>query len=155
MHLKKINYDFERIQYNTVVSGCNEIFNVLQKVGEQAPHAAALLREGVGILLRVQYPITPHVTHALWTELGYAARHGDILDAPWPQVDESALVQDEIELVLQVNGKLRGHIRVAAGAAREAIEAAALATEEFKRHANGASPKKIVIVPGRLVNMVL
>ena len=91
----------------------------------------------------------------LWQELGSAAAHGEIIDAPWPQVDEAALVQDEIELVLQIGGKLRGAIRVPAGADRAAIEAAALATPEFARFGEGKPAKKVVVVPGRLVNVVV
>jgi len=78
-----------------------------------------------------------------------------VLDAPWPQVDPGALAQDEIELVLQVNGKLRGKLRVPAGADHAAIEAAARASAEVARHAAGAPLKKVVIVPGRLVNVVV
>ena len=115
----------------------------------------AVLCEGVSLLIRLLYPACPHITHSLWTELGYAAAIGDLLDAPWPQVDESALVQDEIELVLQVNGKLRGAVRVPAGADKATIEAAALACEAFVKAANGAAPKKVVVVPGRLVNVVV
>ena len=91
----------------------------------------------------------------LWQELGYAAQSGDLLDAPWPQVDEAALVQDEVELMLQVNGKLRGAIKVAASADKAAIEAIALASPDFEKFAEGKPPKKVVIVPGRLVNVVV
>jgi len=113
------------------------------------------LREGFGILLRVLYPVTPHVTHALWQELGFAAAHGDLLDTPWPQVDEAALVQSEIELMLQVNGKLRGSIRVPADAGKHAIEAAALKSPDFIKFSEGKRPKKVIVVPGRLVNVVV
>ena len=106
-------------------------------------------------LLRVLYPACPHIAHALWNELGYAAAQGDLLDAAWPAVDEAALVQDEIELVLQINGKLRGAVKVPASADKAAIEAAALATEEFAKFSEGKAPKKVVIVPGRLVNVVV
>jgi leucyl-tRNA synthetase len=119
------------------------------------PGASAALREGFGILLRALYPATPHLTHALWSELGYAAHHGDLLDAPWPRVDEGALVQDEIELVLQVNGKHRGSVAVPAGADKAEIEKLAVASEAFAKHAGGASPKKVIVVPGRLVNIVV
>ena len=80
---------------------------------------------------------------------------GDLLDASWPQVDAAALVQDEIELMLQINGKLRGSVLVPASADKAAIEAAALASEAVQKQANGAQPKKVVVVPGRLVNVVL
>jgi len=91
----------------------------------------------------------------VWEDLGYAAQLGDLLDAPWPAVDEVALVRDEVELMLQVNGKLRGAIKVPAGADKAAIEAAALANPDFLRFAEGRPAKKVVIVPGRLVNVVV
>ena len=99
--------------------------------------------------------MTPHIAHALWHALGYAAPHGELLDAPWPKVDEAALQQDEIELMLQVNGKLRGSIHVPAAADKAAIEQAALASEAFTRLSGGAVPKKVIVVPGRLVNVVI
>ena len=101
------------------------------------------------------YPAAPHITHALWGELGFAAAHGDLLDAPWPQVDEAALLQSEIELMLQVNGKLRGSIRVAADAGKHTIEHAALRSPDFIKFAEGKRPKKVIVVPGRLVNIVI
>ena len=159
--LKQISYDYERMQYNTVVSGAMKLLNALDSfkadVGSQVASKSDMLvlQEGFGILLRVLYPATPHLAHALWQELGYAATHGDLLDAPWPQVDLQALVQDEIELMLQIAGKLRGSIRVAAGASKEQIEAAAMASEAFQKAAPGATPKKIIVVPGRLVNIVV
>ena len=117
--------------------------------------AQEALFEGLGILLRCLYPATPHLAHGLWSELGFAAHWGDLLDAPWPQVDAAALVQDEITLVLQVNGKLRGSVVVPAGASKETIEAAALACDSFTSFAAGAPAKKVIVVPGRLVNVVI
>lgn len=154
--LKQIDYDYQRMQYNTVVSGAMKIINALEgfKGGETADGQIAMI-EGFGILLRVLYPATPHITHVLWKELGYANKQGDILDAAWPQVDPKALVQDELELVLQVNGKLRGSIRVPASADKAQIEAVALANEDAQKFINGATPKKVVVVPGRLVNIVV
>jgi leucyl-tRNA synthetase len=152
--LKQVSYDYERMQYNTVVSGAMKLLNALEAhAGEGA--APAPLREGFGILLRVLYPVCPHTTWALWTELGFAADSGSLLDAPWPQVDGGALAQDEIELVLQINGKLRGSIRVPAATAKAGIEAAALAAPELARYAGGAPVKRVIVVPGRLVNIVL
>ncbi|MDR3395232.1 MAG: leucine--tRNA ligase [Parasulfuritortus sp.] len=154
--LKQVDYDYQRMQYNTVVSGAMKMLNALESFkndGSASSHAA--LAEGFGILLRCLYPVAPHITHALWQELGLAARHGELLDAPWPQVDPQALEQDELELVLQVNGKLRGAIRVPAGASREMIERIAIHSEAFIKVAEGAKPKKIIVVPGRLVNVVI
>ena len=113
---KQANYDYERIQYNTVVSAGYKMLNTLEALPADARGAAAVAREGLSILLRVLYPVVPHTTWALWNELGYVAASGDLLDAPWPEVDEAALVQDAIELVLQVNGKLRGKLVVPATA---------------------------------------
>ncbi|MEY2802857.1 MAG: Leucine-tRNA ligase [Pseudomonadota bacterium] len=154
--LKQVSYDYERMQYNTVVSGCMKMLNALDdfKPDSSAGDAAALC-EGLSVLLRCLYPVCPHISEALWGELGYAAAAGSLLDAPWPEVDANALVQDEIELMLQVNGKLRGAIRVPAQADKGAIEAAALASEAFAKVAPGATPKKVIVVPGRLVNVVV
>ena len=154
--LKQVDYDYQRMQYNTVISGCMKLLNTLEdfKRGVSAVSTNAL-REGFGILLRCLYPAAPHLTHALWSDLGYATQTGDLLDTPWPEVDTSALVQDEIELMLQINGKLRGAITVQAGADKATIETAALASEAFIRQAAGAPAKKVIVVPGRLVNIVL
>jgi leucyl-tRNA synthetase len=154
--LKQVDYDYQRMQYNTVVSGAMKLLNALEdfKAMDSAGAAVALI-EGFGILLRCLYPATPHMAHQLWSELGYAGLLGDLLDAPWPQVDASALQQDEIELVLQINGKLRGAICVPAGASKEAIEAIALASELVQKQAAGGAIKRVIVVPGRLVNVVL
>jgi leucyl-tRNA synthetase len=141
-----------------VVSGAMKLLNALEDFkGAAEANSDAAVREGFGILLRVLYPVTPHIAHALWQELGYAAQMGELLDAPWPQVDEHALVQDEIELVLQINGKMRGSIKVPAAAPREQIEKIAIASDAFAQFGGGgANPiKKVVIVPGRLVNVVV
>ena len=154
--LKQVDYDYQRMQYNTVVSGAMKMINALEdfKAMDCAGAPVALI-EGFGILLRCLYPATPHITHGLWSELGYAAHLGDLLDASWPQVDPHALVQDEVELVLQVNGKLRGSIQVPATAEKAEIERIALASEAFVAHSGGAQPKRVVVVPGRLVNVVV
>jgi leucyl-tRNA synthetase len=113
----------------------------------------AVITEGLSIFLRVLNPVAPHITHVLWQELGFAKTSGGILDAPWPQVDAAALEQAEIELMVQVNGKLRGSIKIAKEADKAAIETAALANENVKKFVEGA-PKKVIVVPGKLVNIV-
>ncbi len=153
--LKQANYDYERIQYNTVVSAGMKMLNALEDIPGGTAGAEALVREGVSILIRVLYPVVPHTGWGLWQSLEFAAEHGDLLDAPWPAVDPAALAQDEIELVLQVNGKLRGKLVVPAAADKAAIEAAAKASPEVERHAAGAPVKKVIVVPGRLVNVVV
>ena len=154
--LKQANYDYERMQYNTVVSALMKMLNTLEdaKLSDAATDSAALA-ECFSILLRVLYPVCPHLAYFLWGELGYAPCCGGLLDVAWAGVDEAALVRDEIELMLQVNGKLRGSVAVPASASKEDIEQAALASEAFQKQAQGATPKKIIVVPGRLVNLVL
>jgi leucyl-tRNA synthetase len=151
--LRQANYDIGRHQLNTVVSAAMKMLNSLERAPKDAtPARAWVLGEGFSILLRMLSPITPHVCHELWGELGYGE---DILAAPWPEPDEAALIEDEIELVVQVNGKLRGTIRVPKDASREAIQDAALANPAVQKFLEGKVPKKIVVVPGRLVNLVI
>nr|WP_315466704.1 leucine--tRNA ligase [uncultured Undibacterium sp.] len=152
--LKQIDSDYDRLQYNTVVSGAMKLLNTIESFKSEAEGSAAAVREAFGILLRGLYPVCPHITHALWNELGYDKDLGGIIDAPWPQVDAAALVQDEIELMVQVNGKLRGSIKVAKDADKATIEAAAVANESAARFIEG-TPKKIIVVPGKLVNIVV
>jgi leucyl-tRNA synthetase len=154
--LKQVDYDYQRMQYNTVVSGCMKLLNALEDFkSDETAAAQAAISEGFGILLRCLYPAAPHLCHALWQMLGFAANAGDLLDAPWPQVDASALVQDEIELMLQVSGKLRGSIVVPAGALKDDIEKIAVSSEVVAKFAAGAAIKKVIVVPGRLVNVVI
>jgi leucyl-tRNA synthetase len=153
--LRQVSYDYERMQYNTVVSGCMKLLNALEAFKPDSSDGdAAVLCEGTSVLLRALYPACPHLTSVLWRDLGLEKAAGDLLDAPWPEVDEAALVQDEIELVLQVNGKTRGAIRVPASADRAAIEALAAASPETARFTEGRPVKKVIVVPGRLVNVV-
>jgi leucyl-tRNA synthetase len=154
--LKQANYDYERMQYNTVVSAVMKMLNALEDAELSDTHEdAAALAECLSILLRVLYPVCPHLSSHLWLDLGYDKVHGSLWDATWPSVDDTALVRDEIELMLQVNGKLRGSLVVSANADKAAIEQAALASEAFQKQSQGATPKKIIVVPGRLVNLVI
>lgn len=150
--LKQADFDYQRLQYNTVVSASMKMLNAIE--GAKGV-SAAVQRETYGILLRVLYPVVPHLTFELWRELGYADEFGTLLDAPWPKVDEAALEQAEIELVLQINGKVRGAVKVAKDAGRDVIEAAALADEAFAKFSEGKPAKKVIVVPGRLVNVVV
>jgi leucyl-tRNA synthetase len=133
-----------------------KMLNVLEPIKLDAGSAVrpAVLRECLGILIRVLYPVVPHLTHALWNELGYEKYFGSLLDAPWPIVEEAALVQTELTMMLQINGKLRGDIRVPADATKEQIEALALQSEAAVKVLNGAAPKKVIVVPARLINIV-
>ncbi len=152
LNLKQGNYDLGKMQFNTVASAAMKMLNALEKAPKAGDGRSEVVAEGFSILLRLLSPITPHICHALWQELGYG---DDILTAPWPEPLDEALVQDEIELVLQVNGKTRGSVRVAAGADRAVIEAAAVASEAAQKFMEGKAPKKVVVVPGRLVNIVV
>jgi leucyl-tRNA synthetase len=153
---KQANFDYERMQYNTVVSAGMKMLNVLEAAELSASYDdRAVLTECTSLLLCTLYPVCPHITTELWQTLGYAGATGQLLDAPWPTVDEAALIKDELELMLQINGKLRGSMTVPASADKAAIEAAALASEAFLKAADGATAKKVIVVPGRLVNVVV
>lgn len=147
--------DLDRMQYNTVVSAAMKMMNEIDSFKDDgSAGSAALLRESLSLLLRVLYPLAPHITTSLWDELGYVKELGEIIDSPWPKVDPEALAADEIQLVVQVNGKLRGRIMVAPDASREEIEKTALADADVSRFLGDTPVKKVIIVPKRLVNIV-
>ncbi len=152
--LKQANYDLDRQQFNTVASATMKMLNALEKLQKDAEsHWQGIAREGFSILLRLLSPIAPHITQTLWRELGFG---DDILAAAWPQPEESALVQDEIELVIQVNGKLRGSMTVARTLDKPAIEQLAVAQTCVQKYLeDGGSVRKIVVVPNKLVNIVI
>ncbi len=153
--LQQADYDLKRIQYNTVVSACMKMLNTMESAKlEESAATHSVIAEGLSIFLRVLNPVAPHITHVLWEELGYAKVHGDILNAPWPQVDPQALEQAEIEMMIQVNGKLRGSIMVAKDADKAAIEAQALACEAVQKYIE-TPPKKVIVVPGKLISIVV
>jgi leucyl-tRNA synthetase len=147
--LKQANYDIARHQFNTVASASMKILNALERL---AGVEDEVVREGLSILLRLLSPITPHISHQLWRDLGYGE---DLLTAPWPAAEEAALKRDEIELVVQINGKKRGDVRVPHDADRAAIEKIALADAGVQKHIGGQPVKKVIVVPGRLVNVVV
>jgi leucyl-tRNA synthetase len=147
--LKQANYDIARHQFNTVASAAMKILNALERLSAIDKEVAP---EGLRILLRLLAPITPHVSHHLWRELKFGQ---DILAAPWPQHDPAALIEDEIELVVQVNGTKRGNVRVPREADKGTIEKIVLALSFVQKAIEGLTVKKIIIVPGRLVNVVV
>jgi leucyl-tRNA synthetase len=159
--LKQAQYDYTRIQYNTVVSACMILLNTIEarfkadRDQQADANSTAVMFVAIGVLLRTLYPIAPHVTHALWVELGFAQKHGDLMDAAWPTVDENALKQDEIEIVVQVNGKLRGKITVPAAADQAAVQAIALADETVQKFIEGKPVRKFIYVSGKLANVVV
>ncbi|MFL6573400.1 MAG: class I tRNA ligase family protein, partial [Burkholderiales bacterium] len=146
--LKKANDDIERQKFNTVASACMKILNAIDAIEEWN----ATSEEGLSILLRLLSPIAPHITHRLWRELKLGE---DIMRAPWPDPDPAALEQDEIELVVQVNGVKRGTVLVPKSADPQAIEAIVKALDFVKKQIGDKGIKRVVIVPGRLVNIVV
>jgi len=141
-----------RKQFNTAIAAVMELLNACSRISDDSPAAHAVRQETLEAATLMLNPIVPHICEALYVALrpGQSAA-----EQAFPQADASALVQDEIELVLQINGKLRGSLRVAAAADRATIEATALACEVARKHLAGALPRKLVIVPGRLVNIVV
>ena len=153
--LKQAESDFDRMQYNTVVSAAMKMLNALDALSGSGEDFSAARREAVSVLLRVLYPLAPHITTALWQELDFVKVFGtELIDAPWPVVDAADLVADEIKLMLQVNGKLRGQMMVPAASSREDIEKAAAEHPDVKRFVGEAVIRKIIVVPGKLVNVV-
>jgi len=151
--IQKVSDDYgRRKQFNTAIAAVMELMNALAKLNDGSPAGRAVMQEALEAVALLLAPIVPHICHTLWTELKPGANQ---LDAAWPVVDESALVQDEIELVLQVNGKLRGSIKVAKSADKEQIEQLALANPNIRKFMEGKPAKKVIVVPGRLVNVVI
>ncbi len=154
--LKQVNFDYERIQYNTVASGAMKMLNELEAACKNEVSALGkALPEAVSILLRVLYPIVPHITYALWDELGYASSFGDLLDVQWPEVDEAALARDEIEYIVQVNGKLRDKLTAPASADNATLQTLALQLDNVQKFTEGQAVKKFIVVPKKLINIVV
>ncbi len=151
--LKQIDHDYDKLQYNTVVSGAMKLLNAIEGFAATGQGHQSALREAFSILLRALYPVCPHICHSLWNEFGLA-QQSDIINAPWPEVDQAALIQDEIDYMVQVNGKLRGSVKVARDADKASIEAAALSQESVQKYLTGPA-KKIIVVPGKLINIVV
>ncbi|MCM8613272.1 leucine--tRNA ligase [Accumulibacter sp.] len=151
--IAKVADDYgRRKQFNTAIAAVMELLNACSRINDDSPAARAVRQETLEAATLMLSPIVPHVCEALHASL----RPGQSASGQaFPQADASALVQDEVELVLQINGKLRGSLRVAAAADRATIEAAALACDVARKHLAGAPPRKLVVVPGRLVNIVV
>lgn len=151
--LKQARYDYDRLQFNTVVSGAMKLLNLFEKLDtSQTDFHTLLLHEGISILLRILSPIAPHITHYLWQELAYG---DEIATAPWPKVDSEALKAEHIEIIVQVNGKLRGKIQVPSNADKEQIQLAACADPKIDSFVAGKTPNKIIYVPNKLINIVI
>ena len=155
--LQSAKNDYKRLQLNTVASTCMKLLNHLQTLtpklnSEDSLYYQTLINKGASILLSILNPITPHITQALWNMLKF---EGEITDTPSPKVNKSALLRNEIELVVQINGKLRTQITVSASADKATIESIALADEKTQQYTNGKVIRKVIVVPNRLVNIVV
>ncbi len=150
--INKVSDDFSRRHtFNTAIAAVMELMNDLNKFADDSEQGIAVIREAIETIVLLLSPITPHITQQLWNELG----HDEMLAThKWPTCDESALVRDEIELVVQVNGKLRSKINVAANANNDTIESIALADDKIVTNIEGKTVRKVIVVPGRLVNIV-
>jgi len=128
-----------------------ELFNEVAKFEDRSDLGKAVVHEAYSALVRLLSPFTPHITHELWAYLGYQTA---LITEAWPEVDDEALVRDSLTLVVQVNGKRRTNIEVPAKASKEDCEAAALAEEAVQKHVSGNTVRKVIVVPGKLVNIV-
>ena len=150
--LAKANNDVEKLQFNTVVSACMKILNLLQTFDAKIKQELLILHEGLSILIRLLSPITPHIAHQLWRDLAYGE---DVLHASWPRVNTKAIQTSQVELVVQINGKLRAKIIVPADASHDEIEALTLQESNVQRHLDGKPVRKFIVVPNRLINIVV
>jgi len=151
--LAKVSDDIgRRYTFNTAIAANMELINTLSRFKDDSEQGRAVMQEALDAVVLMLSPIVPHISHSLWQLLGHEQA---VVDCGWPRVDESALQQDSIALVVQVNGKVRGHIKVALDAAREVIEAAAMDEENVQRYIADKTVRKIIVVPGKLVNVVV
>jgi leucyl-tRNA synthetase len=151
--IAKISDDLNRRHsFNTVVAASMELLNAINKFADDSEYGRAVTREALQAVVLMLSPMVPHICHAMWHELGHES---ELIDQPWPEVDSSALEVDLIELVVQVNGKLRARVSIVADADKDAVEARALADENVQRFIAGKDVRKVIVVPGRLVNIVV
>ena len=151
--IKKISDDIgRRNMFNTAVAASMELLNAVNRFDDESEQGKRVVQEALEAVILMLSPIVPHICHALWKRLGHEST---VIDQPWPAVDEAALERDLVEIVVQVNGKLRGKISVAANADRDAIIEQALADPNAQRFIEGGEVKKTIVVPGRLVNIVV
>jgi leucyl-tRNA synthetase len=150
--LRQVTHDFETFEFNTIVSALMELLNEMYRLREQGVGETIEWVEAVDIYLRMMAPVTPHVAEELWARLG---KPYSIHNQPWPAVDEEAAAEDQVTLVVQINGKLRDRILLPVGLSEEEARQSALASEAVQKHLAGATPRKVILVPGKLVNIVV
>ena len=151
--IRKVTDDYERrLTFNTAIAANMELLNSLLRFDDDSSTGHGIRQEVFDSMVLMLAPIIPHVCHRLWLDLGHDSL---IIDYPWPEVDTSALVQDSIEMVIQVNGKLRGKMQIDVDADRASCEAAALSNEQALRFIGDSAIRKVIVVPGKLVNIVV
>ena len=151
--LKKVGDDFgRRHSFNTAIAAMMELNNALSRFVDTSPQGMAVRQESIEIMLKALSPIIPHLCHHLWAALGNKEA---MIDTLWPKVDDSALIQEEVQLVVQVNGKLRATLMAPLDAKSQSIEEMVLAEEKVARFTNGKTILKFIIVPNKLVNVVV
>lgn len=150
--LKQITHDFDTFEFNTIVSGLMELLNEMYRAREAGAGGSAEFKEAVEIYLKMMAPVVPHMAEELWQRLG---KSYSIHQQMWPKVDESAIVVEEVTLVLQVNGKVRDRIQIPVGLSADEAKSLALGSEAVKRHLGGQEPKKVILVPDKLINIVI
>jgi len=154
--IQKVSDDIgRRYAFNTAIAALMELLNAVGKFDDASDQGRAVRHEALEAMVLLLNPVTPHISHALWQVLGHSIGPGPLDDHAWPQADVSALAKDSVTLAVQVNGKLRGTIDVAVGAARDEIERSALAEPKVAEFVAGQTPKKIIVVPGKIVNIVV
>lgn len=151
--LKKVTRDFEKFEFNTIISSLMELLNFMYQAKEKGANGTPAWNEAIDIYLRMMAPVTPHIAEELWVE--HFGKPYSIHNQAWPQVDEAATEVDEVTLIVQVNGKLRDRITVPADVSEEDAKQTALASEAARRFMQGKEPRKVIYVPGRLVNIVI
>ncbi len=150
--LKRVTYDFEHFEFNTIVSGLMELLNEMYKARDLGAAGTPEWKEAQDLYLRMMAPVAPHVTEELWAFLG---KPYSIHQQPWPQVDEEAASEDQVTLVVQINGKVRDRLTVPLSLGEEEVKSLALASDGVKKHLQGKTPRKVIVVPGKLVSIVL
>ncbi|WP_114416174.1 leucine--tRNA ligase [Marinospirillum perlucidum] len=151
--LQKVSDDMgRRITFNTAIAAMMELSNSLSRFDATDALSLAVAREAYQALVVMLSPIAPHACHQLWQDLGNS---GSVIDAPWPEVDEAALTRDSISMAVSVNGKVRAQLEVPADADKDSIEKQALADEKVQKHLEGKQLRKVIVVPGKLVNLVV
>jgi leucyl-tRNA synthetase len=150
--LKKVTEDIdERFHFNTAIAAVMELMNVLQGARLASPQAGAVMKEALDLLLQMLAPFVPHISEELWQQLGHGAC---LADTAWSAYDPAAAVDEELLIVVQVNGKLRSRLSVAVGIDEETVKAQALADDKVKALTDGQQIRKVIYVPGKLVNIV-